>query len=294
MNIHHLEYFLEVIRQGSFSKAAAVLYITQPSISKMIQNLEDELGVVLINRSAKPLALTDAGQAVMEQAQQIVTLFQNLAVEIDGVTHLKKGKIRIGIPPIAGSTIFPPLLGKFNKRYPNIQLHLFEFGSKKVELGVYDGSLDVGVVCTHPPKNDILEIFSFVEDPLRLIVHPEHHLACKSEVDFTALVNESFVLYSEDFSLYDHIINRCKLAGFHPRIIYNTSQREFMTQMVASNLGIALLPGRICSQLDPRNITSIPLASPQILLQLSIIWRKDHYLSFATRSWLDFIKNHTI
>ncbi|MDR3564565.1 MAG: LysR family transcriptional regulator [Negativicutes bacterium] len=288
MDIRHLEYFLEVVRQGSFSKAAAILHITQPSISKMIKSLEDDLGVPLIYRNSKQVSLTDAGQAVLEQSQQIVTLFHNLSGEIDDIVHLKKGKVRIGIPPIAGSTIFPPLLGEFNKHHPHIQIQLFEFGSKKVELGVQDGSLDIGIVCTLPSKTDIFEILSFVQDPLQVIVHPEHHLAGYPAVDFAALANEPFVLYSDDFSLYDHIHHRCKLSGFQPRIICETSQREFMTQMVAAKLGVALLPSKICDQLDPQTLVAIPLTDPQIFLHLSLIWRKDRYLSFAARRWLEF------
>lgn len=289
MNIYHLEYLVEVIRQGSFSKAATVLHITQPSISKMIQNLENELGVVLINRNTKPLELTDAGQAVIKQAQEIVSLFQNLTLELDEVTNLKKGKMRIGIPPIAGSSIFPPLLGEFNQLYPNIQLQLFEFGSKRIEQGIHDGSLDIGIVCSPPAKSDVLESFSFVEDPLQVIVHPHHPLAASQIVDFAALSNEPFVLYNEDFSLYDQIIERCRLAGFQPRIICQTSQREFMTQMVAANLGVALLPSKICDELDATKIRAIPFDDPQIYLRLSMIWRKDRYLSFSARQWIDFV-----
>lgn len=288
MDIRHLEYFLEVARQRSFSKAAATLHITQPSISKMIKSLEEDLGVPLIYRNAKQVELTDAGQAVQEQARQIVTLFQNLTVELNNVVHLKKGKVRIGIPPIAGSTVFPPLLGEFNRNYPNIQIQLFEFGSKKIELGVQEGVLDIGIVCTLPTKTDIFEVLSFVEDPLQVIVHPQHRLVGHPAVDFAALASESFVLYSEDFSLYDHIHHRCKLAGFHPKIICETSQREFMTQMVAANLGVALLPSGICRGLDPKTVVAIALTDPQIFLQLAIIWRKDRYLSFAARRWLEF------
>jgi DNA-binding transcriptional LysR family regulator len=288
MNIHHLEYFLEVVRQGSFSKAAAILHITQPSISKMIQNLEEDLGVTLIYRNAKQIELTDAGHAVLKQAQQIVTLFQNLTVELDDVTDLKKGKIRIGIPHITGSTILPGILGKFNQKYPNIQIQLCEFGSKKIQQGVQEGSLDIGVVCTPPAQTDIFEVYPFVRDPLRVIVHPEHPLTKRPALDFAELANESFILYSEDFSLYDHILRRCKQAGFQPRIICETSQREFMTQMVAAKIGIALLPSRICDSLDPKTIVSISLIDPQIYLQLAIIWRRDRYLSFAARRWLEF------
>ena len=79
MNIRQLEYFIEVVRQGSFSKAASVLHVSQPSISEMIKNLEDELGSPLLYRGARRIELTDAGQAVLEQSQQIVSLFNNLA-----------------------------------------------------------------------------------------------------------------------------------------------------------------------------------------------------------------------
>lgn len=288
MNIRHLEYFLEVVRQGSFSKAAAILHVTQPTISGMIKNLEDDLGAPLLYRDTKRLELTDAGQAVLEQSQQIVALFQSLAGQLEDITLLKKGTLRIGVPPITASTMFPRALGEFKQRYPNIQIQLHEFGSKKITQGINDGLLDIGIVCTLPENDDLFNVFPFIEDPLRIIVHPEHPLAKSLTVDFSALSGESFVQYSEDFSLGDKILHRCKQAGFQPIIICETSQREFMTQMVASKLGVALLPGKICDELNTDNIVSIPLAGPQIYLQLTIIWRKNRYLSFAARKWLEF------
>ncbi|MCX7779437.1 MAG: LysR family transcriptional regulator [Negativicutes bacterium] len=288
MNITHLEYFLEVVRQGSFSKAAAALHVTQPSISKMIQSLEDELGATLIIRNAKQIELTDAGKVILAQAQQIVERFQNLTAELDDIVHLKKGKIRIGLPHITGSTVLPRMLGEFNQRFPNIQIQLFEFGSKKIQSGVQEGSLDIGIVCTLPAKTDIFAVVPLLKDPLRVIVHPGHPLAQKQTIRFTELANESFVMYSEDFSLFDCILDRCRAAGFEPKIICQTAQREFMTQMVAAKLGIALLPSAICDGLDPREIVPIAIEDPQIYLELAMIWRKDRYISFAARSWLDF------
>jgi len=288
MNIRHLEYFLEVVRQGSFSKAAATLHVSQPSISETIKNLEDELGVPLLHRGAKRLELTDAGEAVLERAQQIVALFQSLAGQLEEITLLKRGKIRIGIPPISASTIFPQLLGEFKQEYPNIEIQLHEAGSKNIQQAVQEGLLDIGIVCTPPEKADIFEVIPFVEDPLRVIVHPEHPFARLPAVDFTALANEAFVLYRQDFSLYDVILARCRQAGFRPKVICETAQREYMTHMVAAKLGIALLPDTICATLDTKAIVPIPLADPQIYLQLAIIWRKDRYLSFAARRWLEF------
>ena len=288
MNIRQLECFLEIVRQSSFSKAASILHVSQPSISEMIKNLEDEIGTPLLYRGARRLELTDVGQAVLEQSQQIVSLFNNLAGHVRESPLIQKGKIRIGIPPITASTIFPRILGEFKSRNPHIELQLHEFGSKKIRQGVNEGTLDIGIVCTLPDRSDDFEVFPFVEDPLCIIVHPEHHLAKAASVDFDDLAKEGFVLYSEDFSLHDQILNRCKLAGFRPVIICETSQRELMIQMVEAKLGIALLPGKICAELDPRTVVSVPLAEPQIFLQLAIIWRKDRYLSFAARRWLEF------
>lgn len=288
MDIRHLEYFLEVVRQGSFSRAAARLHVTQPSISKMIKSLEDELGVTLLHRNAKQAELTDAGEALLEQAQRIVGLFQNLTAELDGVTHLRRGRLRLGMPPIAASTVFPRALGEFNRAYPGIGVELYEFGSKKIEEAVLDGTLDVGVVCTPPGRPALFAVYSCIRDPLKVIVHPSHRLALCPAATFAMLAEEPFVLYREDFSLHDHILARCRQAGFQPRIIFETSQREFMTGMVAANLGIALLPGTICDQLDPAAIAAVPLEGPPLYLELSVIRRKDRYLSFAARQWLAF------
>ena len=289
MNIRQLEYFLETARQQSFSKAAAILHVSQPAISEMIKNLEDELGVILLHRNAKKLELTDAGETVRKQAEQIVTLFNNLPGSLQSPSPLQKGKIRIGIPPITASTIFPRLLGEFKRRHPNIDLHLYEFGSKKIRHAVNEGALDLGVVCSLPDRGDHLEVLPFIDDPLQVIMHPAHPLASQTELPFAALKNEGFVMYSEDFSLHDQILARCKLAGFQPIILCETSQREFMTQMVAAGLGVALLPKQICRQLDPSSIVSISLAEPQIMLHLAVIWRKDRSMSVATRRWLDYI-----
>ncbi|MDD4601108.1 HTH-type transcriptional regulator GltC [bioreactor metagenome] len=288
MDIRHLEYFSEVARQRSFTKAAEVLHITQPTISKMIKTLEEELGVTLISRAAKQIELTDAGQAVFSQAQHVLSAFHNLTSELSDVMNIKRGLIRIGLPPIASSSIFPRVMGEFNKVYPEINLELIEVGSKMVERGVEDGTLDIGVVCNLPNKEGIFEMFSFIKDPLMVIVHPDNPLAKQKQVDFTELKDESFVLYRNDFSLHDHIVARCIKSGFQPKVVCGSSQRDFMTEAVAAGLGIALLPQKICQELDSSRVKAIPLIEPSVYLQLAVIWKKDKYLSFAAREWLKF------
>lgn len=291
MDIRHLEYFSEVARHRSFTKAAQVLHVTQPTISKMIKTLEEELGITLFSRSAKQIELTDAGEAVFSQAQHVLSAFENLTSELSDVMNIKKGSIRIGLPPIASSSVFPRVMGEFNKVYPDINLEIIEVGSKIVERGVEDGTLDIGVVCTLPEKQGVFEMFSFIKDPLMLIVHPEHPLGARQEITFADLKHESFVLYRDDFSLHDRIIERCIQSGFHPRVICESSQRDFMTEAVAAGLGVAFLPGKICRELDKARIKALPLSEPAIHLQLAVIWKKDKYLSFVSREWLKFTSN---
>ncbi|MFB5266866.1 cidABC operon transcriptional activator CidR [Paenibacillus enshidis] len=290
MDIRHLQYFLEVARQRSFTKAAQSLFITQPTISKTIKGLEDELGVVLLDRIGKRIELTDAGRVIETQAQNIVKSFQNLSSELGDLMDLRKGHIRIGLPPMVGSSFFPMVIGEFHKEYPEVTLQLFEDGAKKVEIDVASGALDIGVVVL-PTGSDIFDSFSFVKEKLNLLVHPEHPLAGRTRVALSELAEDAFILFQENFALHDRIIEECVRAGFQPRVVYESSQWDLISEMVAAKLGIALLPETICRDMDPRRVKVIPLTDPVIPWHLAMIWRKDRYLSFAAREWISFTQS---
>ncbi|WP_082672981.1 cidABC operon transcriptional activator CidR [Paenibacillus senegalimassiliensis] len=289
MDIRQMQYLIEVARLGSFTKAAQALYITQPTISKTVKAMEEELGVVLFDRVGKKIELTDAGQIIVSQAQQIVTSFQNLMAELDDLRNMKKGHIRIGLPPMVGSSFFPKVIGEFHQRYPEITIQLFEDGAKKVEQGVASGALDVGVAVL-PTVEEELSYFPFVEEKLNLVVHPTHPLAEQASADLAELAQDGFVLFREDFTLHDRIISECAKAGFQPHVIYESSQWDLISEMVAVGLGITLLPETICREIDDDNVRIIPLVKPVIPWKLGIVWRDDRYLSFATREWIRFAR----
>ncbi|SMC51830.1 LysR family transcriptional regulator [Sporomusa malonica] len=290
MEIRQLEYFIEVARQKSFSKAAETLHVSQPSISKAIKELENQLGSVLFYRNPKYVELTDAGDAILEQAQQVISSFQNINAQLRGITQMQTGKIHIGLPPITGVSDFAQLLGRFKNEYPNIQINLYEYGSKKIEMGIQDGTLDMGIIYVPCEAEQLYEAISFVQDPLKIVMHPQHPLASKSIVTYQELRNEHFVLYSSDYILHDKIIERCKEAGFSPHIIFETSQRELMTQIVAARLGVALLPSKVCQELNAGTFTTLPMADPQVFLRLAMVWKSRRYLSHAARALIDFVK----
>lgn len=291
MDIKHLRYFIEVARQKSFSRAAETLHVSQSAISKMIKDLETELGLFLFNRNSKQIQLTESGESFLEHAQEVVVLFNNLPLEVLSAARQDIGKVVIGLPPITGATRFARLLGEFKKRFPKIDIALFEYGSKIIETGIQDGSLDIGVIC-NVPDVEAYHAFALSNDPLWVIASPENPISRMTEVEMADLRNEQFVMYRNDFSLHHEIVNGCTAAGFRPGIIFETSQRELMTQIVSTNLGIALLPSKTCAELESVSITAIPLVRPQIFHKMSIIWKKGRHINRSAQLWIDFAKEH--
>lgn len=290
MDIRHLQYFLEVARLRSFTKAAETLYITQPTISKTIKNMEDEWGVTLFHRQGKRIELTDAGRIMYQQAQQMVEAFRRVSDELEDLMNLKRGHLRIGLPPMIGSSFFPEVIGQFHDKYPQITIQLIEDGAKKVEADVESGETDIGVAVL-PVNEEVFHYYSFVKENLRLLLHPSHRLAGRDSVSLAELAEEPFVLFREDFTLHDRIIRECVGAGFEPRIVYESSQWDLISGMVAANLGIALLPETICREIDASRVTILALDNPSIPWQLGMVWRKDRYLSFAAREWISFTRS---
>lgn len=286
MDIKHLQYFIEVSNFNSFSRAANHLFITQPTISKMIKGLERELGVELFDRSRKQLVLTDAGKVILEQAKLIDKAFKNLEVELNNLTGLKKGHIRIGLPPIFDAHDFLKVVSHFHERYPGITFQLVENGSKKIEEDVEKNFLDVGVIVL-PTKNERFDHFAFMEEDLKLVLHPSHPLAVKKAVSLSELEHEPFILFNKDFVLNDRITYACNSVGFFPKVISESSQWSFIEEMVANKFGVSLLPKSTCKNLS-KKVKSIKLVNPTISWNLAVIWSKEATFSFAAKEWIKF------
>lgn len=286
MDIRQIEYFAEVAKQLNFTKAASTLHISQPSLSKTIKNLEAELGASLFYRGAKQLELTDAGKAFLVNAKNVLGAFENLTTEINDVIDLKKGEIKIGIPPIIGAAFFSILISKYKESYPSIDMILTEVGSNKIKDGVEEGELDIGLICNIPVQNDSFETIKLLKDPLMLIVQKDNPLAKRKAIEFPHIEKEPFILYRHDFSLHDRIIQACSTHGFHPNIVCESSQKDFMIEMVEAKLGVALLPSIICGQINNDKIVAIPFKNPIVNLELGMIWKRNNYLPHAVREFI--------
>ncbi|MFC0416704.1 LysR family transcriptional regulator [Cytobacillus solani] len=289
MDIKHMQYFMEVTRTGSFTKAAENLYITQPALSRIIKSLEDDVGAHLFIRSRKKLMLTDAGNVLFRHAQVIEKQLQLLETELASMIKLRKGHIRIGLPTIVNSFFFSKLIASFHQEYPEITFQLEEDGSKRIEEKIMSGTLDFGVIVLSD-KNDRLDDYTFVNEKLTLVVPSSHHLVEKKEVALHKLKDEAFIMFNQDFELRNLILKACKEANFQPRIISETSQLDFIEELVASNLGITLLPESTSKELTA-DVQTIAVTNPVIEWNLAIIWKTDEYLSQINKEFIHFAKD---
>jgi len=283
-----LKCFLEVTRTGNFTTASENLFITQPALSRIIKSLEDEIGAPLFIRTRKKLILTDAGRILKKHALKIENQLQQLDAELDKMFMQRKRQIRIGLPTITNSIFFSKLIASFHEEYPEVIFLLEEDGSKPVEEKVLNNLLDFGVVVLSE-ENENLDSIIFVNEKLKLVVSSSHRLAGKQEVSLQELKKEDFIMFDRDFVLRNLVINSCKEAGFQPKIISETSQLEFIQELVAYNIGITLLPESTCIELTD-DFKTITVTNPEIEWNLAMIWRKDASLSQIAQEFIRFAK----
>ena len=291
MDYRHLKYFMEVAQQKSFSKAARNLHISQSAISRMIKSLEEELGVTLFIRNAKTVEITAPGTIFYNYAKRCLFVFEHLKSDFENEFKLKQDTIEIGLPPITDAHVFAKLLGEFKRTYPQIAIKLYEHGSKVIESSVQEGIIDVGIICTIPNKD--FESFFLSEDEMCVVMPKGYPLEENKEVPMKLLADYPLVLYRDDFNLHDDILTNCKKIGFSPRVVFETSQRELMLQTVASGLGVAILPSRLC----PRNsetsrVVTRVMTEPRMTHHLYAIWKKGRFPARAARLWIEFTKDH--
>ncbi|WML50411.1 LysR family transcriptional regulator [Neobacillus sp. PS3-34] len=291
MDIRQLSYFLEVARSKSFTKASQEIHLSQPTLSKMVKSLEEELDVILFDRGARQIELTDAGKIVYEQAKKILNGLNDLSVSLYDLMNLKKGKVTIGLPPVIGTLFFPGILADYHELYPEIVIQLVEDGARKIEQKVIDGEVDFGVVVL-PVDEEKFEAVPFIEEEMMLLANASHPAADKSEVSLSELSKDNFILFTKEFALHQLMREECIRAGFEPHIAYESSQWDFMAEMVAKNLGVTFFPKSICERVKGGNIQTVSLTH-YIPWKVGVILAKNRYIPYAVREFITLIQSRS-
>lgn len=287
MELRDLQLFMCVVEQESYTKAAAVMYVSQPTLSKSIKRLEEELDVKLLHRTTRSVSATEEGLVVYTYAKRIVDTKQELDRSLQDMRDVQRGTIRIGIPPLIGTLFFPEIAKKFHQKFPQVTLELIEHGAKTIGELIHSGKVDVGFMVL--PVNDVtFKTERFVDDDFVAYVHINHPLANKNLITITALQQEPFIIFSDDFALHDFVLRSCEEAGFTPKVAYKSSQWDLITELIALDLGVTILPRAIYEKQANPNVKIIPLAEP-LVWRLGIVTLNGRYQSVALKEWLNLM-----
>lgn len=284
MELRNLKAFVEVVRQGGFSKAARTLFSTQSTVSKAVGQLEAECGEALLERLGTGVRLTAAGELVHVRALAMLAESEHLAAELADLRGLLSGRLRLGLPIFGSARLFAPLFAEYRSRWPNVEIELMEQGSARLEEALLAGEVELGVSLL-----PIGEAFSWQpvrDDPLMAVLAADHPLRGRERLRLAELANDPFILFEQGFALNTRIEHACSLRGFAPRLAARSGQLDFIIALVAAGLGVALLPRLLT---EGRNLEPLGVAlvdETDLRWRAALSWRKGARLSPAARAWL--------
>jgi LysR family transcriptional regulator, transcription activator of glutamate synthase operon len=292
MEIRQLKYFIEVAKQEHISLAAENLHIAQSAVSRQIGNLENELGVQLIEREGRNIKLTHIGRLFAEQAIIAIKAVDNAKQLIDEYVNPEQGTIRIGFPSSLASNTLPRILSAFKKEHPDIHFHLRQGSYTFLSEGVKKREIDlalIGPVPIHDP--DVQSDIFFIERFVALL--PETHpLADREVVSLNQLANEPFVLFPKGFVLRKIVEDACLQAGFNPSILCEGEDLDAIKGLVSAGIGITLLPELFLNENLPSSTIKVRINHPDVRRTVGIITPKHRDLSPSEKLFYEFVKNY--
>jgi DNA-binding transcriptional LysR family regulator len=272
MELRHLRYFVATAEELHFGRAARRLAISQPPLSLAIRQLEDELGVRLLERDSKRVALTAAGEAFLADARALLAEAAKARELARRVAAGQRGRLRVGF---VGSMLYrglPEHVRAFRAAAPDVALTLSELNSAEQLDAVAQGRLDVGLV--HAPQAPRgLSAVAIAEEPFFACLPERHRLARSRPLTLAALADEPFVLFARDASpaYYDSVIGVCAAAGFVPRVELQVRHWLTVVALVAKRMGVALVPEAIRTS-GMKGVAFLPLAANPVRSSSWIVW----------------------
>jgi DNA-binding transcriptional LysR family regulator len=276
MDLKHFRSFVAVAETLHFRRAAERLAIAQPALTMQIQQLERELGVRLLERTQRRVALTPAGAVFLERVR--VTLAE--ASEAVRLAQLagrgEVGHLSIGAVTSAIYGIFPEVIRVFRLRHPHVHLSLHELSGNELTRSLRAGSIHVSFL--RPPVDETdIEVHTITREPWVAALPAAHRFAERRRVTLRSLGEDPFVAFPRELApgLYDQLIAMCHRAGFSPNIVQE-AQMQTILSLVAAGIGIALVPSTL-ENLSRKGLVYKPLAGVKQRVNLAVAWRRDDH-----------------
>ncbi len=285
MELRHLRYFIRAAELLNFTKAAESLYVSQPTLSVQIHQLEDELGTELFARVGRNVRLTESGKVFLARALQAVKELEEGGREIDAIKGLLRGTITIASLPLYGSRLLPSWLSEFNKMHPQVYLRVETGPSDDIEASVLAGSADIGITFVPAQHPDINSRVLF-EDEIVLVAAPSHIVATRELLTTDDFQDLPMVLPSARISATKLIGRYFEENNIRPMISMSFDDGHAMLELVKDGKFVTLLP-KHCVK-DGTGFSLRPLPEPRMKVSTGVVWTN---LSPSTKVLLDFISN---
>ena len=288
MTLAQLRYFCTAARYHSITQAARALFVTQPTISIAIRDLEKEFSITLFTHSGSRLSLTEEGETFYNKVSAILADCEDLQADYSA-SGSSKAVVRIGIPPMLSTIFFPALLDAFHEKHPDVWLELQEFGSVRACDLVQNDVLDIGLVNMELPSIDKYQSLLLTSEPLYFGVCAGHPLEKEQEIRLEMLHGRSIILYNQD-SVQNRILqSRFSALNVQPRVIMRSSQIPTILAFLRQG-GCGCFFYKSMLPLFPE-VTGIPL-SPEIHTRAGLVWRRGRYISSGMQKFLDFCREY--
>lgn len=277
MTITQLKYVLAVAEHQNFTKAAAHVFVTQPTLSMQIQKLEDELNILIFDRSKKPIELTTVGKKIVNQARNIVNESARMQDVVDQEKGFIGGEFKIGIIPTIMPTLLPMFLKNFTKKYPKVHLIIEELTTAEIISKLNDGHIDAAIAATPLNQDKIKERVLYFE-PFVGYVPTSHRLFSKKKLERTDLEINDILLLEDGHCFRDGVINICK------SLKNNTTDESFqlesgsfetLIKLADEGFGMTLLPYLNTLEVSEKQVSNLRYFNePSPAREVSILYKK--------------------
>ena len=289
MTLKQLQAFLAVARTLSFAEACHLVHLSQPALSLAIRNLEDQLGGRLFVRTTRSIHLSSEGQAFVPIATRLVSDWNDAEREMQQRFALQLGTVELAAMPSFASTLLPLALMRYKQRYPRIRIEVQDVVAELLVNMVLQGRTELGV-SFDPGTHSELDFLPLFNDNFVAILPPDHPLPATHEsIDWPLLLESDFVMLQRPSRLRSMIEDELAQQGMSARVVFEAHQLITVGKMVASGLGVSVVPSLSREQMEAVGARCVSVQAPVIGRRVGIITRQKRELSVAASAMRDII-----
>jgi DNA-binding transcriptional LysR family regulator len=288
MDLSELETFLAVVRCGSFSRAAAALYRTQPAVSIAVRKLEDAVGQPLLVRSPDGVRLTEAGRLLVDYAERMLHLRQRARESLEDLQRMRAGQLTLGANESSVHAVLPALAA-FRRRWPDVRIAVERCFSREIPRLVLNYRLELGVLSYLPAESPLTAV-EFARDALTFVVYPGHRLARRREVDITELGREVFIAHIVESPYRGQVIQLFARHRTPLRRMVELPTIDSIKRFVQMGMGVAIVP-RMCvrQEIEQGAMVEVRIRQLRLARRLYAVYRDDTPLSRPAQAFLKLL-----